>query len=64
MKQITMPRLSDTMEEGAISTWHKNIGDHVEAGEVLADPRHASGATRRSCGRQARVDQGVPPLMP
>ncbi|MGN6198046.1 dihydrolipoamide acetyltransferase family protein [Humibacter sp.] len=37
MKQITMPRLSDTMEEGAISTWHKNIGDQVEAGEVLAD---------------------------
>ncbi|GAB3797380.1 dihydrolipoamide acetyltransferase family protein [Humibacter antri] len=37
MKQITMPRLSDTMEEGAISTWHKKIGDHVEAGDVLAE---------------------------
>ena len=37
MKQITMPRLSDTMEEGAISTWHKNVGDHVDAGDVLAE---------------------------
>ncbi|MHA7984837.1 dihydrolipoamide acetyltransferase family protein [Rathayibacter sp. CAU 1779] len=37
MKQITMPRLSDTMEEGAISTWYKKIGDHVEAGETLAE---------------------------
>ena len=37
MKQITMPRLSDTMEEGAISTWHKKVGDHVEAGETLAE---------------------------
>ncbi|NNC12510.1 2-oxo acid dehydrogenase subunit E2 [Planctomonas sp. JC2975] len=32
-----MPRLSDTMEEGAISTWYKKIGDHVEAGETLAE---------------------------
>jgi pyruvate dehydrogenase E2 component (dihydrolipoamide acetyltransferase) len=37
MKQITMPRLSDTMEEGAISTWHKKVGDHVDAGDVLAE---------------------------
>ena len=37
MKQITMPRLSDTMEEGAISTWHKNVGDRVEAGDLLAE---------------------------
>lgn len=37
MKQITMPRLSDTMEDGAISSWQKKVGDHVEAGEVLAE---------------------------
>ncbi|QDZ16976.1 2-oxo acid dehydrogenase subunit E2 [Humibacter ginsenosidimutans] len=32
-----MPRLSDTMEEGAISTWNKKVGDHVEAGETLCE---------------------------
>src|ERR1700741_5637375 len=30
-----MPRLSDTMEGGAISTWHKQPGDTVAVGAVL-----------------------------
>lgn len=34
---IRMPRMSDTMEEGNIVTWHKNEGDSVEAGETLAE---------------------------
>ncbi len=37
MIQITMPRLSDTMEEGAIATWHKHPGDHVNAGDILVE---------------------------
>src|SRR6185437_5280136 len=32
-----MPRLSDTMEEGAISTWHKKPGDKVAVGDVLVE---------------------------
>lgn len=32
-----MPKLSDTMEEGVVATWHKNVGDSVEDGELLAD---------------------------
>lgn len=32
-----MPRLSDTMEEGVILSWLKNIGDPVEPGDVLAE---------------------------
>src|ERR1700736_6476049 len=32
-----MPRLSDTMEEGAISTWHKRPGDRVAVGDVLVE---------------------------
>lgn len=32
-----MPRLSDTMEEGAIATWHKHPGDRVEIGDVLVE---------------------------
>ena len=34
---ITMPRLSDTMEEGTVASWFKNIGDSVEEGEILAE---------------------------
>ncbi len=32
-----MPRLSDTMTEGVIAEWHKNVGDSVKKGDVLAD---------------------------
>jgi pyruvate dehydrogenase E2 component (dihydrolipoamide acetyltransferase) len=32
-----MPRLSDTMTEGVIAAWHKNVGDTVKKGEVLAE---------------------------
>ncbi len=34
---VLMPRLSDTMEEGVIASWHKNVGDTVKKGEVLAE---------------------------
>ncbi len=34
---VLMPRLSDTMTEGVIAGWHKNIGDAVKKGEILAD---------------------------
>lgn len=34
---VLMPRLSDTMTEGVIAGWHKNVGDSVKKGEVLAD---------------------------
>jgi len=34
---VLMPRLSDTMTEGVIAAWQKNVGDTVKKGEVLAD---------------------------
>ena len=34
---ILMPRLSDTMTEGVISSWHKKVGDTVKKGDLLAD---------------------------
>lgn len=37
MIEITMPRLSDTMEEGTIVAWHKKPGDTVSVGEILVD---------------------------
>lgn len=34
---VTMPRLSDTMEEGTVATWLKKVGDSVEEGDILAE---------------------------
>ncbi len=34
---IRMPRMSDTMEEGNIVGWLKQVGDEVEPGDVLAE---------------------------
>ncbi|MFV0248331.1 MAG: 2-oxo acid dehydrogenase subunit E2 [Tenacibaculum sp.] len=34
---VNMPRLSDTMEEGVLAQWLKNIGDKIEEGDILAE---------------------------
>ena len=34
---ISMPRLSDTMEEGTVASWLKQVGDKVEEGDILAE---------------------------
>jgi dihydrolipoamide dehydrogenase len=33
---IKMPQLSDTMTEGVVVTWEKNIGDKIERGDIVA----------------------------
>ena len=35
MSTMTMPKLSDTMEEGTVLTWLKADGDEVAKGEPL-----------------------------
>jgi len=35
--KIEMPKLSDTMTEGTLIKWHKQVGDNVEIGDVLAE---------------------------
>lgn len=34
---VRMPKMSDTMEEGVIAAWHKQVGDTVESGELMAE---------------------------
>ncbi len=34
---VRMPLMSDTMIEGVIVEWHKNVGDTVESSELLAE---------------------------
>jgi len=33
---IKMPQLSDTMTEGAVVSWEKNIGDEIKRGDIVA----------------------------
>ena len=35
--KVTMPRLSDTMTEGTVATWLKNVGDKISEGDILAE---------------------------
>ena len=34
---ITMPRLSDTMEEGTVAKWNIKVGDTIAEGDILAE---------------------------
>lgn len=34
---VRMPKMSDTMTEGVIAKWHKNVGDKVSAGDLVAE---------------------------
>ncbi|PID56432.1 biotin attachment protein [candidate division KSB3 bacterium] len=36
-KHVIMPLLGETMEEGTIVAWTKNVGDKVEKGDVLLE---------------------------
>ena len=34
---VRMPALSDTMTEGVLVAWHKNVGDKIKNGDLLAE---------------------------
>ena len=34
---VRMPKMSDTMTEGVIAKWHKQVGDTVKSGELMAE---------------------------
>ena len=35
--EVCMPRLSDTMEEGKVLKWLKQVGEQVEIGDIIAE---------------------------
>ena len=37
MADIVMPRLSDSMEEGTILTWMKQVGDEIAVGDEIVE---------------------------
>lgn len=34
---IRMPKMSDTMEEGVIASWHVKVGDEISSGDIIAE---------------------------
>jgi pyruvate dehydrogenase E2 component (dihydrolipoamide acetyltransferase) len=36
-KEIIMPKLSDTMEEGTFISWRKTVGEKVDRGDIVAE---------------------------
>lgn len=34
---VRMPKMSDTMTEGVVAKWHKNVGDPVKSGDLVAE---------------------------
>jgi pyruvate dehydrogenase E2 component (dihydrolipoamide acetyltransferase) len=36
-KVVTMPKMSDTMEEGVIANWLKKVGDVLKPGDIIAE---------------------------
>lgn len=37
MAEVIMPKMGDAMEEGTLVSWHKQDGDTVKSGEVIAE---------------------------
>ncbi|WP_337003295.1 MULTISPECIES: dihydrolipoamide acetyltransferase family protein [unclassified Microbacterium] len=54
MIDILMPRLSDTMTEGAVAAWHKHPGDAVTPGDLLLEVE-----TDKALMEQEAYDAGV-----
>lgn len=36
-KEITMPKLSDTMTEGRLVSWKKSVGERIKRGDIIAE---------------------------
>ena len=54
MPDITMPRLSDSMEEGTILKWLKSDGDEVSRGEELVEIETDKATMTYEADRRAR----------
>jgi pyruvate dehydrogenase E2 component (dihydrolipoamide acetyltransferase) len=52
--EITMPKLSDTMEEGTVLKWRIKSGDHVSAGDIIAEVE-----TDKAAMEMEAFDEGV-----
>ncbi len=59
--EITMPRLSDTMEQGTVVKWHVKEGDSVSSGDVIADIETDKATMELECFDDGTVAKLVAP---
>ena len=52
--EITMPKLSDTMEEGTLLKWKIKSGDRVSKGDIIAEVE-----TDKAAMEMEAFDEGV-----
>ena len=52
--EVTMPKLSPTMESGVISQWMVKVGDQVKEGDILADVE-----TDKATMQMKSYDEGI-----
>ena len=52
--EVCMPRLSDTMEEGKVLKWLKQLGEQVEIGDIIAEVE-----TDKADMEMEALDEGV-----
>ncbi len=57
MYEVTMPKLSDSMEEGKIIEWKVKEGDQVEEGDVLAEVESDKAVMELECFRSGTIQQ-------
>jgi pyruvate dehydrogenase E2 component (dihydrolipoamide acetyltransferase) len=55
VEEITMPKLSDSMEVGRIIQWRVSEGDEVNEGDILADVESDKANMELECFRSGRV---------
>jgi pyruvate dehydrogenase E2 component (dihydrolipoamide acetyltransferase) len=53
--ELTMPRLSDTMEAGTVIKWNVKEGDSVRSGSVLADIETDKATMEMQCSTTASL---------
>lgn len=63
MFEIKLTKLGQTMEEGTITTWIKNVGDSFEQGDILYECETEKAvneveATRAGTLREILVEEG------
>jgi hypothetical protein len=59
---VRMPKLSDTMTEGVVAEWHKNVGDQVESRreKINKDNKESTTERRRKYEGKEKINKSAP----
>ena len=55
--EIKAPTFPESVQEGTLATWHKNVGDSVTRDELIVDIETRMTSVLRALGRMAEADE-------